>query len=230
MLIVPGNGTNLAISEDFFGQKTIDLVDKLGTWFKTGDTYVNPHGGSLDYDAPFEEGTALFCLNRVYMADTQYGGGAAPLRNADWEYGILPVPMFDENQTEYITVVGNPFTLWCVMQGAKNPLMSTAVIECMASEAYRKTSPMIFENNMKYRYTPDTAGKGASARMFDIVRESIAFDLGRIFSDILSFMSEMPSKTAASSKSWASEKAGYKKILNRAIVDLNKSLKEILDN
>ena len=230
MCIVPGDNTVLKISDDFFGQKTIDLVDKLGTWFKTGDTYVNPHGGDIDYDAPFEEGAALFCLNRVYMADTQYGGGAAPLRNADWEYGILPVPMYDENQTEYITVVGNPFTLWCVMQNAKNPQMSSAVIECMASEGYRKTSPMIFENNMKYRYTPDSAGKGDSARMFDIVRESIAFDLGRIFSDILSFMSEMPSKAAAISTSWASMKAQYDRTLKRSMSDLNKDLDAVLDN
>lgn len=230
MLLVPGDSTTLTISDDFFGQKTVDLVDKLGAWFKTGDTFVNPHGGSLDYDLPFEEGNALFCLNRVYMADTQYGGGSAPLRNADWEYGILPVPMYDENQSEYITVVGNPFTLWCVMQNAKDPQMSSAVIECMASEGYRKTSPMIFEQNMKYRYTPDNAGKGASARMFDIIRESIAFDLGRIFSDILSFMSEMPSKAAASTSSWASMKAQYEKTLKRSMTDLNKDLDAVLDN
>ena len=229
MCLVPGDGAALAISEDFFGQKTIDLVDKLGAWFKTGDTYVNPHGGSLDYDTPFEEGKALFCLNRVYMADNEYDKGAAPLRNAEWEYGILPVPMYDELQTEYITVVGNPFTLWCVMQGAKNPQMSTAVIECMASEAYRKTSPMIFEQNMKYRYTPDSAGKGDSARMFDIVRESIAFDLGRIFSDILSFMSEMPSKAAANATSWASMKAQYERTLKRSMSDLNKDLDAVID-
>jgi ABC-type glycerol-3-phosphate transport system substrate-binding protein len=229
MLLVPGGDDLLAISDDFFGQKTIDLVDKLGSWFKSGDTYVNPSGGGLDYDAPFEEDNTLFCLNRVYMADNQYGGGSAPLRNADWEYGILPVPKYDESQESYITVVGNPFTLWCVMQNAKDAQMSTAVIECMASEAYRKTSPMIFENNMKYRYTPDLAGKGDSARMFDIVRESIAFDLGRIFSDILSFMSEMPSKTAATSSSWASMKAQYDRTLKRSMSDLNKSLNEVLD-
>ena len=229
MLLVPGTDTNLTISPDFFGQKTIDLVDKLGSWFKTGDTFVNPSGGGLDYDTPFEEGNALFCLNRVYMADNQYGGGTAPLRNADWEYGILPVPKYDETQENYITVVGNPFTLWCVMQNAKDAQMSTAVIECMASEAYRKTSPMIFENNMKYRYTPDLAGKGDSARMFDIVRESIAFDLGRIFSDILSFMSEMPSKAAAVSTSWASMKAQYEKTLKRSMKDLNTDLEAVLN-
>ena len=228
MLLVPGTDTNLSISSDFFGQKTIDLVDKLGAWFNTGDTYVNPSGGNRSYSITFEEGNCAFRLDRVYIADNEYHNGA--LREVDWEYGILPVPMYDESQTEYITVVGNPFTLWCVMQNAKDPQMSTAVIECLASEAYRKTSPMIFENNMKYRYTPDNAGKGDGARMFDIVRESIAFDLGRIFSDILSFMSEMPSKAAATSSSWATMKAQYEKALKRSMSDLNKSLDAVIDN
>ena len=226
MLLVPGNDTFLEISEDFFGDKTTNLVDKLSSWFETGDTYVNPYKGSISYSVPFNEGTCAFRLDRVYVADNIYHNGA--LREADFEYGILPVPMYDENQEDYITVVGNPFTLWSVMQKAPDPTMSTAVIECLASEGYRKTSPMIFENNMKYRYTPDTDGKGDGARMFDIIRSSIAFDLGRIFSDSLEFMSEMPSKTAAKCGSWASEKASYKKILNRAIADLNSSLTDIV--
>jgi hypothetical protein len=89
---------------------------------------------------------------------------------------------------------------------------------------------MIFEQNMKYRYTPDSVGKGDSARMFDIIRESIAFDLGRIFSDILSFMSEMPSKAASTSSSWASTKAQYERTLKRSMSDLNKDLEAVIEN
>jgi hypothetical protein len=227
MCIVAGDETPVKISDDFFGDKTTDLVDKLGSWFESGDTYVNPYKGNISYSVPFNEGTCAFRLDRVYVADNLYHNGA--LRDADFEYGILPVPLYNTDQEDYITVVGNPFTLWCVMQKANDPTMSSAVIECLASEGYRKTSPMIFENNMKYRYTPDSEGKGDGARMFDIIRASIAFDLGRIFSDSLEFMSEMPSKTAASCKSWSSEKTAYKKILNRAIVDLNTSLSKIID-
>ncbi|MGM9641750.1 MAG: ABC transporter substrate-binding protein [Eubacteriales bacterium] len=218
----------LKISDDFFGTTTVDLVDKLGAWFKTGDTYVNPQGGNKgDYAAPFEDGNALFCLNRVYMADNEYDQGA--LRNADFEYGILPVPLYNEEQDNYITVVGNPFTLWCVMEKAKDPSMSTAVIECFGSEGYRKTSPALFENNMKYRYTPDDAGKGDSARMFDIIRETIFFDLGRILGDSLSYMSEFPSIAAAKSISWSTVSTQYKKSLGTCMKKLNKSLDEVID-
>ncbi len=218
------SGAPLMISEDFFGQVTVDLVDKLGKWFEQGSAYAN---ASFDYDEPFLQGNALFCLNRVYMADTYYNGGAG-LRFVDWEYGILPVPLHDESQPEYLTLLGNPITLWCVMQNATNPSMSSAVIECMGSEGYRKTSPALFENNMKYRYAPDTEGKGDSARMFDIIRENINFDLGRIFSQSLSFMSELPSKAAAASSSWASMKAQLSRALSKQMNTLNKDLAEVI--
>ncbi len=227
-LVSPDDSSILKISDDFFSEKTVNLVDQLGKWFDDGDSYVNPHGGDLNYGAPFENGNALFCLNRVYMADTEYHSGA--LRNAEFEYGILPVPLYDEAQENYITVVGNPFTLWCVMLDAKDPTMSSAVIECMASEGYRKTSPALFENNMKYRYTPDSAGTSAGVRMFDIIRETIFFDLGRIFSDSLSYMSEMPSKAAATSSSWATVMAQYKKTLPRMMKTLNSSLEDVIGN
>ena len=218
----------LKISDDFYSEKAIALADKLGAWFKQGDSYVSRRGESWDEDIPFEEGRCVFSQNRVYMADAQYAGGTGPLRNVEWEFGILPTPLYDLEQPEYITLLGNPITLWCVMQNAKDPQMSTAVLECMASEAYRKTSPALFENNMKYRYTPDTAGKGDSARMFDIIRTNINFDLGRLFSDSLSYMSEMPSDAAANGSSWATIMKQQKVALTRAMNNLNKALEKIV--
>ena len=220
----------LKISDDFWGDKAIALVDKLGSWFQQGDCFVDKKGGSLNEDEPFFEGNAVFIQNRVYMADALYNGGEGPMRNVEWEFGILPTPLYDKDQQNYITLLGNPITLWSVMQGAKDPTMSTAVIECLASEGYRKTSPALFENNMKYRYTPDNAGKGDGARMFDLIRATIAFDQGRTFSDITGLMSELPSNAAAASQSWGgSAQDKHKKTLKRSLADLNAALDKVID-
>ncbi len=228
MLLEPGTDDDvLKISDDYTSQKTIDLVDKLIAWFDQGDTYINPPNGSLKNDLVFAEGRALFTQNRVYIADAQYGGGI--LRNADWEYGILPNPLYDENQDDYITLIGNPFTLWCIMRDARDPSMSTAVMECLGSEGYRKTSPALFENNMKYRYTPDSDGKGDSARMFDIIRENISFDLGRMFAAEMNYISEKPLRAALSGQSWATASKQQMNALNRNLIELNKGLENALD-
>ena len=226
-LLEPDTDNVLKISDDYTSQKTVDLVDKLIAWFALGDTYINPPSGNLDNAGVFADGRALFTQNRVYVADSQSGGGV--LRNADWEYGILPNPLYDESQEDYITLIGNPFTLWCVMSGAADPSMSTAVIECLGSEGYRKTSPALFENNMKYRYTPDTEGKGDSARMFDIIRENISFDLGRMFAAEMDYISEKPLRAAIQGQSWATASKQQITALKKKLVTLNKSLNDIVD-
>ncbi len=228
MLLEPGEGNNvLKISDDYLSQKTVDLVDKLAKWFAQGDTYVNPAGGNLGNDLVFYEGRALFTQNRVYIADASYAGGK--LRNADWEYGILPNPLYDESQEDYITLLGNPFTHWCIMKGASNTSMSTAVMECMASEAYRKTSPALFEANMKYRYVPDSGNKGDGARMFDIIRDNISFDLGRMFADEMNYISEKPLRAALAGQSWSTVGAQQITALKRNLVNLNKGLAEAVN-
>jgi hypothetical protein len=81
---------------------------------------------------------------------------------------------------------------------------------------------------MKYRYTPDSANKGDGARMFDIVRESISFDLGRMFAEELNYISEKPLRTAIAGQSWATQQKTAMTALNKLIIDLNKKLDKFL--
>ncbi len=227
-LLEPGDGKDvLKISDDYWSQKTVDLVDKLIKWFEMGDTYIYTNSNKVANDAVFYNGNALFTQNRVYIADNQYADGK--LRSVDWEYGILPNPLYDKSQEDYVTLLGNPITLWSVMEGAKDTSMSTAVIECLASEAYRKTSPALFENNMKYRYTPDTLGKGDSARMFDIIRDNISFDLGRMFAQELDYISEKPLRAALEGTSWATKMKLYQVAYGKRLEILNKGLADALN-
>ena len=56
-----------------------------------------------------------------------------------------------------------------------------ALIECMASESYRQVIPAVFETTMKLKYS---SGED-DARMYDIIRSGISFDLGRLFAEPL---------------------------------------------
>ncbi len=181
----------LVISDDFKGDKTVNLVDQLGRWLTTDSCLID----KSNYQKPFVNGNSLFVLNRVYMADSQNPCG---LNEVTWKYGLVPTPKGSEDQEDFITVIGNPFTLYGVGNGCDDPSRATAVIECWASEAYRRTTPAIFEVNMKLRYAKDDI----DSQMFDILRRTSCYDLGRIFSDQLFLMSEMPSKAAVAGQSW----------------------------
>ena len=216
MLVEQDPDKVLVISPDFSGEKAIDLVAKLGKWLPTNDCTTD----SSDYQKPFVAGQGLFCLNRVYMADNISASG---LNAVTWTYGIVPVPKYDLDQTDYITVMGNPFTLYSVGNGSSDPSMATAVIECWASEAYRRTTPAIFEINMKLKYSKENV----DAQMFDIIRSTVRYDLGRIFADTLNLMSEMPSKAAVAGSSWSSGLTSKVRILEQKcagiVTDLEKN-------
>jgi hypothetical protein len=106
--------------------------------------------------------------------------------------------------------------------------MSTAVMEVLCSEGYRKTSPALFENNMKYRYTPDSANKGDGARMFDIIRDHISFDLGRFFAAEMNYISEKPLRAALDGSSWTTAGKQQANALKKNLADLNKGLAKAL--
>ena len=157
------------ISEMFGGEKTQDLVSYLVDLFKTNSAYL-----SLDdnYMLPFLEERALF-----FLVDVAFAGDK--LRFTEIDYGILPLPKYDEAQEEYNTISSFTYTLYGIPVDAKTPDRSAAVLECLGSEAYRTVSPALFETALKVKY----AGDDATSEMYDIIRDGVVFDIGRIFND-----------------------------------------------
>ena len=74
-----------------------------------------------------------------------------------------------------------------------------------------------------HAYTKDNI----DAQMFDIIRSTVSYDLGRIYSDDLLFMSEMPSKAAVAGTSWntalQSKVNGLTIKINKIVSDLEKN-------
>lgn len=203
----------LIISPDYSSEKTVDLVDKLGGVCMSTDWNI-----SGDNTTIFQQERALFCQNRTYYAKRY-------LLEVEFSYGLVPTPMYDLEQGEYISVLANPITLYGIMADVEANRLSemTAVIECWGSEGYRKTTPALFETNMKLKYSETSE----ESEMFDIVHDTINLDLGRVFSKDLQYMSEIPSKAAAAGAAWASRLAQYKKPLENGLKKIVSSFEKI---
>ena len=74
--------------------------------------------------------------------------------------------------------------------------MSSALMECLASESYRTVTPALFETGMKVKYATDNE----SAQMFDIIRETIVFDFGRVFTNSMGSLTFSLFRDAVASK------------------------------
>lgn len=209
------NEDKLKISEDFGSIRTVKLVQKLGNWYK--ENTVGISFSSTDYRTIMMGGRTLFTAVRARHAGNEY---------KDLSIGILPCPKFDETQANYYTAIGNPFTIYGIYNGlddrgdkAATYSMLSAVIECWASESYRLVTPQIFEVNMQLKY----AETQCETDMYEIVRSSITFDLGRIFGPEMYGMDNMPSNAAKAGTSWVSTYAAYK-------TPLAKKLQVIIDS
>ena len=202
----------LIVSPDFFGEKAISVIEKLGPWETSTDVYE-----AGDYETPFTEGRSLFTINRCHYA-------SKALRDSELSYGIVPVPKYDENQENYRTVMGNPVTLYSISVSTPKKDICAAVLECMASNGYRLTTPAIFENNMKKKYSVDDI----NAQMYDIVRESVSFELGRFMNKCLSNITDIFFAALVSNDAkWGSTAAKYSKPLSK---QMEKVVESILEN
>lgn len=204
----------MQVSANYGSEKSINLAEKLSAWFSSGVCFTKSNNGEVCNT--FAEGNSLFTQNRIYIADSQHTCG---LNSAVFKYGVVPVPKYDESQERYYTTVGNPFTLYEIMKGSDDQDIATAVLECLAYNGYQLTTPAIFEVNMKYKYSSDNK----TAQCFDLIRNNIVFDLGRLFGAQLNTMSELWSKACIEGTGWSSQARANAKSISRMVTKLNSS-------
>lgn len=205
----------LKISDDYFSEKAIALCDKIGEWIRQGDVYIN----STYYDDVFINGNSLMVMAR-------HKDVADGIVDAGFSYGIVPIPKYDETQESHITCVGNPVSFYSIYTLSQDTNRAAAVLECWASEAYRLTTPALFEATMKLRYSETSV----ESQMYDIIRAGIVFDFGRLFNSSLGTMSDQWDNCAVGGASWASISTRMKKTLPKQLKDITDAFKEIADN
>ena len=186
------------ISDGFTSEKMTDIVSKLANFFSSNDkAYLLTVNSNVSQW--FAKGLSLFWNDRCRNASS--------FKENETPFGIIPNPMYDEEQENYITVLGNPFSLYAIPTDAQNKDMSAAVMECYASESYRVLSPQLYEITMKYRFTDDST----SAEMFDLVKSTVSFDLGRIFATNFSTPYSAFENAIANNNAWTRATAALKK-------------------
>lgn len=173
-------GDNFVLhSDDMTSQKAAELNKKLFAFFDAPSSYTGtPYSLDGKYTLPFVSGGAMFC--HAVLASADVGGELSTL---DFEYGILPIPKYDENQEQHVTTLSNQAVFWGINNylEKERSLMSSAVIETMALRGYMEVTPALFEATMKMRFTSESKSKAAD--MFELIRDSVRIDVGRLFSE-----------------------------------------------
>ena len=164
-------------------------------------------------DKCFAEGRALFNfagLNRVTL-----------FREMETDFGILPIPKWDEAQEEYHNVV----SLYCaaliaVPKTAGNLERTGVVLEALNAESMYTLTPAYYDITLKTKSARDEE----SSAMLDIIFDSRVYDLGNMFAWGGAF--DLPGTLTKSGADKIASQAEAKK--KSAENEMNKTLDAIL--
>ena len=138
----------------------IDSFNENKIWYRNADY-------SDSYQKMFMNDLSLFymhCVNTIFS-----------IKDMDSEYGLLPIPKYDENQEKYCSSIvdGWPY----VVPVTNRDLEGTSIIiETLAYETEENVMPSYYDISLKYRYLRDQE----SIEMLDLIRSTLVFDLGTV--------------------------------------------------
>ena len=205
---------NIVPSDTFGGEKIINTVAMFQTLFYSSNDGI--YTSSVEHQNAFGQGRLLFITERARVSHKVLAN-----KYAFTDFIILPCPKYNKDQEKYITVLGNPFTLFGIAADNQNLSMASAVIECFASEGYRNVTPAVFEFSLKSRYSFDSV----SSRLYDVIRANITYDIGRLFNSDLIGQSDFRNALSTQGSVWNA--TGRMKVLTTKCQQLNNKLDDL---
>ena len=127
-------------------------------------------------------------------------GNAKSFAEVDFEFGLLPLPKWDESQATYQSALGESNTLFGILTSCANKDATAAALEMMAAESYRLVTPALYEITLKTRYAADSE----MAQMFDLIRDGVTFNFGSIYTFDLNRLCVFFKETIGLEKGWSS--------------------------
>ena len=159
--------------------KVHDVTEKIMYLFygTNGATYNIKHqdgdGEQEVMRRMFSEGLGAMATLRIMELESSV------MRNTNQQYGVIPMPKFDEKQDSYHTLLHDQFTVIAIPTTVKDQRlhMVSAVLEAMASASYNTVRPAYYETTLRTKIAQDPQ----SAAMMDVITENIYIDAGLLY-------------------------------------------------
>ena len=121
---------------------------------------------------------SIFNARRAIFAICTLGAPTGEdLRNFEDEYGILPMPKWNENQSGYHSIAIGEHTCLAVPKTVKDTEFVGTCIEALSAESYKQVIPTLYEIALKTRYLRDSESK----EVLDLVIDGRIYDFGVIY-------------------------------------------------
>lgn len=138
----------------------VTLAEKVVDFFYQAGSYFGFDGDASNQNV-FIEGRMMFLGNSNL-------GAAKALRDMKQDFGFLPYPKFDAEQTEYKNLIHDSNLIGGISIASQNHDMVGACLEALSAETYRTVTPAWYETALKVKYSRDDL----SSQMIDLIKES----------------------------------------------------------
>ena len=214
-----GTGETLISTKDgkpvFSGEsdRVYGVFEKIAKIFGTDGVCLDRDKiGASDTDAkPFAR-TAFRTGHFMFMSETL--GHIAGLRDFDGNFGVLPLPKYDENQESYHSMMATWGTLMTTIPAsASDPERSGVILDALAFDSYKNLMEPYYETYLNQK----GARNEDSAEMLKIIRETRVINVGHMFGWTGSVTSSITSLVEKGDASVASAIAKAKPSIEKSI-------------
>lgn len=105
----------------------------------------------------------------------------------DFDYGVLPIPKYDESQSDYIVPIIHFVHSNFVTKLAKDPEMISTVLENLSAESYKTLRPAYFKKVLEGKRAQDEGTLDMLDLIFSsetVLNQACVFDWGGLTSNL----------------------------------------------
>ena len=193
-----------AYAYEFWGDEFVALYDRIYSIINESD-YVAYNSGNAQN--AFRTDRLLFLCQGM--------GVAAALRDMESDFGIVPYPLYNDAQENYITYNFGTFYL-AIPKSASDPEMSAVILEALNAESYNTVKDAYYEVNMKEKFSRDEN----TQRMLDIIVDTTYFDFTFVNESatdhiVMYFFDQVTQKNHSIASAYEKKINGYQKKLDK---------------
>lgn len=154
-------------------KSAVDVIQSISDRMNDKTNYfIADDFDSADYCVPiFEDGRSLFLsINMGYMMFF--------LRDMEDDFGIVPIPKYDETQDEYVSYCNTWMPAGVAMPITNpDPERSARIMETLAYLSYKNVAPAVYEVTLREKVARDSD----SSLMMELIFDNTFFDVNAVF-------------------------------------------------
>ena len=150
-------------------ERMAEMVEKYSKLMWSGEVWLDSYSNASYPTSTYRD---MIVEARCFMSTLDIGGLYSNLREIEYEFGVLPVPKFDEIQDNYRVfcgagLIGIPIDI-------ADPVRAAVIMEAMAYYSYQYIRPAFFDIVLENKAVRDEN----SYKVIRLMHENKVFDFG----------------------------------------------------